>query len=271
MRGERDEQMIETEPKVYLIAEPMIRTGAMLAYLEEVNGQEWLRKAIPDAAQFNSSELLTEFMGRLCYKSWEPGLNKNVLKIREDRGDYLLNILKSGHGSVLEHAYFSFALHDVSRVLTAELNRHRAGIAISEQSLRYVRLDEDIRFRLPHGVLSPRSVGLMQGAVEGLERIIGQIYAEEGIDSEAEFARKKTVTSAVRRIAPLGMSTEEGWTANIRAIRHVIEMRGSAHAEEEIQVFAHQLYRAMAEACPLLFADYTEIGNQDITTQYRKV
>ena len=53
-----------------------------------------------------------------CYRSWEPGLNPNVRKVRDDQEVYLQNILKQAHGSVLEHVSFSFVLHNVSRVFT---------------------------------------------------------------------------------------------------------------------------------------------------------
>ena len=64
------------------------------------------------------------------------GANPNVSKVRADRREYFANILRSAHGSVLEHANYSFALRNVSRVLTHELVRHRAGSAFSQESLR---------------------------------------------------------------------------------------------------------------------------------------
>src|ERR1700749_5249258 len=78
----------------------------------------------------------------MCYRSWEPGHNPNVRKGRDDQEVYLQNILKQAHCSVLEHVSFSFVLHNVSRVFTHEIARHRPGTAISQESLRYVRLDE---------------------------------------------------------------------------------------------------------------------------------
>ncbi len=113
-------------PKVFLISEPQINTTGMLAYLKDVGGEAWYERVMVGEDP-PSSEGLVEFMGRLCYRSWEPGLNKNITRIREDRGEYLLNILRSAHGSVLEHAVFSFAIRDGSRVFTAEMNRHKAG------------------------------------------------------------------------------------------------------------------------------------------------
>ncbi len=76
-------------------------------------------------------ERLAEFAGRLCYMS-----QHNPAK-RETR-EYLENIKKQGHGSVLEHANYSILLEGVSRSLTHELVRHRAGFAYSQLSQRYV-------------------------------------------------------------------------------------------------------------------------------------
>lgn len=277
------------EPKVFLIAEPQIDQKEMLRYLEEIGGEAWLRRVMSyDGAKINApsnaqaaeiantikvpaAEGLIEFMGRLCYRSWEPGLNKNVTKIREDRGEYLLNVLRSGHGSVLEHANFSFVIHNCSRVLTAELNRHRAGIAISEQSLRYVRLD-DLSFRLPPN-LSDASKALMEKTVIEIEKAIALMIDRE-ITDDMGFAEKKEKTSAIRRIAPLGLATEEGWTANVRAIRNVIEKRSAKGAEEEIRIFADQLAQIMQSKCPLLFGDYEpalDLETPSWSTPYEKV
>ena len=251
-------------PQVFCIAQPEIRTQEMLRYLEQIGGEEWydrvvekhLGKSLPPA------EGLIEFMGRLCYKSWEPKLNRNVMRIREDRGEYIKNILKSAHGSVLAHAHFSFAIHDCSRVLTAELNRHAAGTDISEQSLRFVRLD-NLRFWWPEdGLLSEESNNDVLRCVNLVEATVAGIYERE-LNDEMPFDLKKKITSRIRRIAPLGLATEEGWTANIRAIRHVITMRSDPHAEEEIRMFADALARRMMLLCPLLFQDFSE-SMQDV-------
>lgn len=273
--------MIDVRPQVFLIGQPMINTDEMLEYLRAVGGQKWFERIGAKVAlnEIPAAEGMIEFMGRLCYRSWEPGLNKNVTKIREDRKDYLLNILRSGHGSVLTHSWFGFAIHNGSRVFTAEMNRHAVGTAISEQSLRYVRLDKDLPFRLPHDVLLPETIERGRALVEHIESEIGEMYATEGIDAEgASFHEKKTKTSAIRRFAPLGIATEEGWSANVRTLRHVIEMRTALGAEEEIRDIAHQIGMKMATACPLLFGDYkVEAADAENflppvwTTEHRKV
>ena len=99
----------------------------MRAYLSDVSGASWLeRRTGSGRVAPNPGELLVEFGGRACYRRWEPGLNVNVTRCRTDQRDYLRNILKSAHGSVLEHANYSFALRNVSPVATHEIVRHRA-------------------------------------------------------------------------------------------------------------------------------------------------
>ena len=68
--------MRETAPSVHLIARPSIDVGAMRAYLEDVGGTSWLDRRVDEGADAESpGELLIEFCGRVCYRSWEPGLN----------------------------------------------------------------------------------------------------------------------------------------------------------------------------------------------------
>ena len=101
--------------------------------LEE--SRKWLDYIGADKFEVNTnsktdSEALIELAGRRCYNSFQSGLNPNVTKIRTNLAEYIENILKSGHGSVLEHATYSFAIEGVSRVFTSEMNRHRAGWAM---------------------------------------------------------------------------------------------------------------------------------------------
>ncbi len=195
-----------------------------------------------------------EFAGRLCYRSWEPGLNLNISRIRTDRAKYLRNILASGHGSVLEHAQFTFVFHDVSRVFTHELVRHRAGVAISQESLRYVRLTS-LGFRVPEvlGEMRDEIVHLVE-TLEDFQRTAADRYRLN--DSELPFAVKKEVTSALRRLAPLGLSTDLLWSANVRTLRHVLEMRTANEAEEEMRLVFGRVGEAMKRECPILFDDF---------------
>lgn len=262
--------MRETTPKVHLIASPAIHYDALLNYVRSVGGDAWatrMGKGIENKS--TDGEILIEAAGRICYRSWAPGLNANVTKIREDSSQYMLNILQTKHGSVLEHANYSFIFEDVSRVFTHELVRHRAGVAISQESLRYVRLT-NLGFRIPP-VLAPIREHVV-AIVETLENV--QLHAAERFELDKEgvpFAVKKQVTSALRRLAPLGLSTSMLWTANVRTLRHVISMRTEKSAEEEIRLVFDQVAAIMQEWAPMLFSDYSKNSDGEWTTPYWKV
>jgi thymidylate synthase (FAD) len=258
----------ETTPQVELIARPSIDFDALERYLDYVGGESWLemRREQPDG--LSPGELLIEVGGRACYRSWKEGLNPNVTRIRRDAEQYFLNLLRSGHGSVLEHANYSFIVYDVSRILTHELVRHRAGSAFSQESLRFVRL-QDLGFRIPE-VLEPLRSQVVS-IVETLEEF--QIAAAEhfGLDDEGiPFHHKKEITSALRRLAPEGLSTVILWTANVRTLRHTIAARTDPGAEEEIRLVFDKIGRIMVQEAPLLFGDFT-VHDGAWTTEYKKV
>jgi len=261
--------MHETSPGVFLLARPSIDLEGMRAYLQDVGGESWLQRRLEEAPEPNGGEMIVEFGGRACYRSWEPGLNANVTRIRTDQREYFANILRSAHGSVLEHANYSFALRNVSRVFTHELVRHRAGSAFSQESLRYVRLT-DIGFRVPPALEPVRAQVL--AIVEQLEEFQQSAAAELGIDEEGvPFHVKKEVTSALRRLAPIGLSTDILWTANARTLRHVIEMRTAAGAEEELRLVFDKIARVMQVEAPGLFQDFSRHDDGAWVPEHRKV
>jgi thymidylate synthase (FAD) len=261
--------MNETVPSVFLVARPSVDLDGMRAYLETVGGTSWLDRTAGDGDALNGGELIAEFAGRICYRSWEPGLNRNVTKVRTDRQAYFANVLQSFHGSVLEHASYSFAFRQVSRVFTHELVRHRAGSAFSQESLRYVRLT-DIGFRVPPALEPVRDQVI--SLVETLEEF--QVSAAEalGLDEEGvPFSVKKEITSALRRLAPIGLSTDILWTANVRTLRHVIEMRTAPGAEEELRLVFDQVARTMLAEAPHLFQDFLRHDDGSWVPEWRKV
>jgi thymidylate synthase (FAD) len=257
--------MRETRPQVFLVARPALDQDGLRGYLEAVGGAAWL----DGRTGANPAQTLVEFAGRACYRSWAPGLNPNVTRVRTDQREYFANLLRSAHGSVLEHASFSFALRNVSRVFTHELVRHRAGSAFSQESLRYVRLT-DIGFRVPPALEPVRDQ--VVSIVEQLEEF--QVTAAQalGIDEDGvPFHVKKEVTSALRRLAPIGLSTDIVWTANVRTLRHVIEMRTAAGAEEELRYVFDVIARIMLREAPGLFQDFAQDGEGAWVPEFRKV
>lgn len=213
-------------------------------------------------------------MGRLCYRSFAPGLNPNVTRVREGNEKYLGHIMEVGHGSVIEHPVLNFVFADVSRVFTHELVRHRAGSAMSQESLRFVRLDKLSAYVPTHIKEDEGGMEIFTKTIEELEKVQASLAENYEIDDMKKFDEKKKLTSAFRRLAPIGVATTIGWSCNFRTLRHVIEMRTDPYAEEEIRVVFGMVYDIVKKRYPNLLGDY-EVETVDdlpwVKTTHRKV
>tara|TARA_Y100000310_G_scaffold315722_1_gene366561 strand:+ start:208 stop:1023 length:816 start_codon:yes stop_codon:yes gene_type:complete len=271
--------MPKKAPEVYLVAASEMDFGILGDYLDHVDEGLKDRFTFSEVHGDPGSLCIIEAAGRLCYKSWEPGLNPNVEKVREGNDAYLKNIIKSGHGAVLEHASATFIFNNVSRVFTHELVRHRAGVAISQESLRYVRLED-------YGMVIPDLPDDLSQAqkeqVEGISHLISDFIKSRvrsmfeamdfyDEDVNLDFAVKKVLTSWVRRHLPIGVATSMMWTANMRTLRHVIALRTSAHAETEIRA----VFQVVAEMCkekwPSIFFDMEKQDDGSFVFEHNKI
>jgi thymidylate synthase (FAD) len=251
-------QKIDT-PKVYLVAKTSLVADGLNAYLADIGGPDW--RADPTVSD---GENLIEAAGRMCYRSWQPydpakpeASNPNVDRVRMGNKNYMDNVLSSGHGSVLEHVSLSFICRHVSRVFTHELVRHRAGMAYSQESLRYVRLD-DLSFWLPQAARgNPEAAQKIEDVVdflEGTQKELGRIF---DIQNVRDFKTKKQLTSMFRRLAPIGLGTSIMVSGNLRSWRHIIAVRTSEAAEEEIRLVCDQIARICKAEYPHVFQDMT--------------
>ena len=269
--------MKHVTPEVFFIAKSQIDNNEVDKWLDSLGAGEF---TLPEDA--TDAEKLTMLAGKRCYRSFCPGNNPNVTRTRTDMAVFIDNILKSGHGSVLEQSTYTFAIENVSRVFTAELNRHRAGFSVSEGSMRYIRFD-DIPFWTPESLRLRESDGealtqkkaktqdLFKKAFSQMQMNYYELCWIWDLDNEKDFHVKKKVTSMMRRIIGMGVATGGVWTGNIRAIRHVCTLRCSEAAEEEIAlVFSKILQRIMLEE-KNLFGDFTEGSDGFMTPKYKKV
>ena len=242
------------EPKVFLIGESVAVYGeehGVTAYLNEIGVPSWTTNCPTHA------EGLIETFGRGCYRSFQPGLNPNVTKVREGNKEYIDNIIKQHHGSVFEHSTANFVFLHVSRIFTHELVRHRVGTAISQESLRFVRLDT-LDFWIPPEISdNPAALAIFERALREDEANQQELARVLDLNSpNMPFETKKKLTSAMRRIAPEGLATMIGWTANFRTIRHVIEQRTDPSAEREIRLVFCKVADIVTKRYPNAFGDY---------------
>jgi len=257
--------MKRVEPIVIKIGETVVNPDAMRAVLETIG----VTKEAQDrflAKHGRDAQALIEFAGRICYESYEPRLNPNVTKIREDPADYYKNILIKGDGSIFEHGVTHWAILNVSRVCTHEIVRHRVGTAISQESLRYVR-PLDIKFWIPDELTDSQRESI-EAAVSDAERAYRALEKEIPWD-KLSMDQKKRLTSAIRRILPDGLATNLIWSANHRTLRWVIEMRTDPSAEVEIRMVFDKIAEICIRDYPYLYGDFTATELPDGTKSYR--
>jgi thymidylate synthase (FAD) len=210
---------------------------------------------------------LIECAGRTCYDSYNRGRGS-------DR--YHENIKTIGHGSVTEHVSISFFISGVSRGLTHELVRHRTGVAISQRSTRYV--DESKSPWILHPLIHKHCSGRLLFAISKLIDHSRDIYQNVIDEIERDIGKefRKQARGAARGLLGNALETELTWTANVRALRHFLEMRAAPTADAEIRLLANALYEAALEKVPEYFNDYKRVECPDgvgygLETSFRKI
>lgn len=152
----------------------------------------------------------------------------------------LLHALKSGHDSVLEHCVFTFRIEGVSRVLLAQLTRHRVA-SYSIQSQRYCGADLDTV--TPDSMCIPELVD----DIIDLKKAVEALYEKAiGLGVPEEDARYYTLQAGKTR----GMVT-----MNARELRHFFELRCCSRAQWEIRKLADEMLRLCRDVAPTLFDD----------------
>ena len=177
------------EPVISLLARPSFAGPAHLAI-------NWIGDS-------TDGERLAEFAGRLCYMSQHNPAKRGTR-------EYLENIKKQGHGSVLEHANYSLLLEGVSRSLTHELVRHRAGFAYSQLSQRYVD-ESQASFVVPPAVIGDETLEAtwreqMEQAQAVYVALVEQLMERYGWVAD-KIHRRKMAREAARAVLPKATET----------------------------------------------------------------
>ena len=212
----------------------------------------------------HDGDAIPELAGRICYQSFSkprPGGN----------AAYLERILSEGHGSVLEHATIGFIIHGVSRSLTHELIRHRAGTAVSELSQRFVDAS-DLGFVVP-----PKYVmdGVPADFIASIPLALQYYRALCHVDKDATTIERKRIRESARSVLPNCTETHIAFSGNLRAWRNILEQRGNIHADLEIRRLAIALLEPLKTYAPNVFQDFEvvtdEDGRESVVNKWRKV
>ena len=194
-----------------------------------------------------SPEELVAVSARLCYsKSTLSDLCERVSD--RDQSAFIEKIMRMGHESVLEHASFTFGVEGVSRVLLAQLTRHRIA-SFSVQSQRYVSYEKGFGFILP-----PRIEALGEEAVRKFTEQMNTIESWYKEWQSCLGAGEKSNEDA-RFVLPNACETRIMLTMNVRELRHFFSLRMCSRAQWEINELATKMHRLCLETAPALFAD----------------
>ena len=203
---------------------------------------------------------------RTCYRELEPDeiFRRAVAgEVPTPKQQKLIQgVIESGHGSTIEHIVFTFGISGVSRTLSHQLVRHRAGVAFDQQSQRYVTFKEASTL-LPTSIAEadPELRGRFEAQVDGALEAYEDLVAAGIPGEDARF------------VFPNATRTNLVMTANLRALIHMSGLRLCTMAQWEIrrlfQLIRHEIFAVspflgsfLAPKCvPLGYCD--EMGNRD--------
>jgi len=265
-------------PGVVVLAKPQINVAGLSGFLEGFDPDLRFPEYLDDPTELPDSSQLCKTAGQVCYASFGPRRTKN-----ENAAAYFERLTSAGHGSVLEHANFSFLLYGVSRSVTHELVRHRAGAGFSQISQRYVsgsvlRFVERPEYQEDdelHRAFEERA-NRAAAEYEAMAKLL--LERQEGgatmLTADYKTDARKKVQQTARSLLPNETEAPLIFTGNVRALRHVIEMRADAHAESEIRNLGLRLFLCLRTVDPILFGDYNlgdlSDGTYTVSTRNRK-
>lgn len=183
---------------------------------------------------------------KLCYsKSTISDLNDKISS--KDQSDFIKKLMDMGHESVMEHASFTFGVEGVSRVLLAQLTRHRIA-SFSVQSQRYVSYDKGFGYIIPESITALGEEAVMKYH-EQMETIEGWY---KGWQNQLGGTVEKSNEDA-RFVLPNACETRIMLTMNVRELRHFFSLRMCSRAQWEIRRMAEEMFRLCFETAPALF------------------
>lgn len=258
-------------PGVACIGKPQVRRQPMREFLngfdDSLGFGEYRHDT--DHTGIGPGAHLCMVAGQSCYLSFSLVRSKLA-----DAWKYFKNIRESGHGSVLEHANYSFLVYGISRSCSHEIVRHRAGVAVSQASQRYID-GSKLRFveRLEYSddeTLHNLFVQRIDKAADDYEALAQALIAKQRgsdvlLSAESKTDMRKKVNQSARSLLPNETEAPMVLTMNIRAWRHFLEMRCSEHAETEVRRLAFYLYMCLVSMEPVLFEDYHVLQLDDGT------
>jgi thymidylate synthase (FAD) len=230
-----------SDPKIHVLARPSF-TDEFESFLQE-EGQEW------KGSTSRPAERLVEFAGRICYMAF--GARQST----KSNSEYIQNLVRQGHESVLEHVVWTFLLTNVSRAFTHQLVRHRIGFSFSQLSQQY-HDESEAQLLIPEGLDEfPKAADAWRAATESAMSAYKAILLDllpQKVSKEA----LRAIRTAARSVLPNATDTKIVVTANARAIRHFLNVRGAIEGDIEMRRVSQLIYFMVLNDAPALVQDF---------------
>jgi len=194
-----------------------------------------------------SPEETIALSAKLCYsKSTIEDLKEKISQ--KDQSAFIEKLMGMGHESVLEHVTFSFGVEGVSRVLLAQLTRHRIA-SFSVQSQRYVSYENGFGFIMPDSIAA-----LGEEAVQEYQKQMDTIESWY-VEWQKKLGKGEKSNEDARFVLPNACETRLVVTMNVRELRHFFSLRMCNRAQWEIRRMAEEMFKICFDIAPALFMD----------------
>jgi thymidylate synthase (FAD) len=201
-------------------------------------------------------EELVELAGRICYMSFGKSQSPKTT------AKFIRDLIDKGHESVLEHVNWTFLITGISRALSHQLVRHRVGFSFSQLSQQY-KIQTNVEFIEPTLFKNLPSVEavwqrVVQMAKEAYIEILQSLkdYESETGGELENKEIKRAIQSAARSVLPNATETKLLMTANARALRHFLKVRGSIPGDDEMRRLCAEILKDLLVEAPSLFFDF---------------
>lgn len=209
-------------------------------------------------------EKLVAAAAKLCYSP--VGIENIMEGLDSAKVDKFLNMLMDlGHESPIEHVVFTFGVEGVSRVLTHQLVRHRIGCSYSQQSQRYVKLDQ-FEYIIPPEIeklpaAKEKFISAMKADQKAYDELV-ELLAEEHYrrnisegkpEKQARSMAEKTAIEDARYVFPNACESKIVFTMSARALMNFLRQRCCNRAQWEIRGMAEAMLSELKAVAPVLF------------------
>ncbi len=183
---------------------------------------------------------------KLCYSRSDIESLREKISLK-DQSAFIRRLMDMGHESVLEHVSFTFGIEGVSRVLLAQLTRHRIA-SFSVQSQRYVSYENGFGYIIPESIaaLGEEAVRKYHEQMETLESWYVDWQKQLGNLGEKS-------NEDARFVLPNACETRIVMTMNVRELLHFFSLRMCGRAQWEIRRMAEEMFMLCFRTAPSLF------------------